>query len=200
MKRTTILWVAAALVLIAAPAVIGLVVFRDGSSTSARRAGALVPAGGTTSYQLQLVASATGTPVAAGKDAIEVESFTWGAENPTTIGSATGGAGSGKIQFNELTITKKVDKASPALFKNEAAGAHYTSAILSLRNAGETKPYMTFTMKTVFTTDINYGGSSPEVATEEIKFVFGSVTINVVEAGVATQLGWDQVLNKEASQ
>src|SRR5262249_40757702 len=32
--------------------------------------------------------------------------FTFGVENPTTIGSATGGAGAGKIKFNEFTISK----------------------------------------------------------------------------------------------
>jgi type VI secretion system secreted protein Hcp len=195
MKRT-VLWVVAAVVLIALPAVVGLVVFGDGTSSSARRAGALVAAGGTTSYQLQLIGSPTATPVAQGKDAIEVESFTWGSKNPTTIGSATGGAGAGKILFNELTITKKVDRASPALFKNEAAGAHYLTAILSVRNAGETKPYLTYTMKTVFTTSIDSSGASPEVVSEEIKFVFGSVTIEVLEDGLVTQAGWDQVLNK----
>jgi hypothetical protein len=34
-------------------------------------------------------------------------------ENPTTIGSATGGAGAGKIKFNEVTIKKPTDSASP---------------------------------------------------------------------------------------
>jgi hypothetical protein len=37
--------------------------------------------------------------------------------NPTTVGSATGGAGSGKIRFNEFTIKKTADSASP-IFSN----------------------------------------------------------------------------------
>ncbi len=36
--------------------------------------------------------------------AVEVNDFGFGVENPTTIGSATGGAGAGKIKFNEFTI------------------------------------------------------------------------------------------------
>jgi type VI secretion system secreted protein Hcp len=199
--RKGIIWVVGALVLIAVPAIVGLVVFRDGGSTSARRAGALVPAGGTTAYQLQLTTPAAGgSPVGAKDEAIEVESFSWGSENPTTIGSATGGAGAGKIKFNELTIVKKVDKASPALFKNEATGSHYPVAVLSLRKAGAKEPYLNFTMKTVFTTKIAYSGDSPEVVTEEITFVFGSVAIEVIEGGgVPVQAGWDQVLNKAAT-
>lgn len=38
--------------------------------------------------------------------AFEIKDFSFGVENPTTIGSATGGAGAGKIKFNEFTIKK----------------------------------------------------------------------------------------------
>ena len=37
--------------------------------------------------------------------------------NPSSIGSATGGAGAGKIKFNEFTIKKTTDKTSP-IFSN----------------------------------------------------------------------------------
>ena len=45
-------------------------------------------------------------------NAIQLGEFTLGMENKTTIGSATGGAGAGKVQFAEFTIKKVVDKAS----------------------------------------------------------------------------------------
>jgi hypothetical protein len=41
-----------------------------------------------------------------GKHAFEIKDFSFGVENPTTIGSATGGAGTGKISFNEFNIKK----------------------------------------------------------------------------------------------
>ena len=159
--RKKILWVAAALVLIALPAVIGLVALReDDSSSSDRRAGALVAPGGTaTAYQLQLTQAIAGTTEI--KDAIVVDSFSFGVENPTTIGSATGGAGAGKIKFNEFEINKKIDNASPVLFKQAASGAHYKKAVLTLRNAGDKDPYMTYTMETVFITKIDHSGGSP---------------------------------------
>jgi type VI secretion system secreted protein Hcp len=195
-----LIWIAAALVLIAIPAVIGLVALGDDdSSSSARRAGALVAPGGTTAYQLQLTQAVAGTPAI--KEAIVVDSFSWGAENPTTIGSATGGAGAGKIKFNELHIKKKVDRASPLLFKQMATGAHYKTAILTVRKAGEKEPYMTFTMDTVFVSNQNYGGGSPEVVDEEITFVFGKVGVQSSERSadgtLATPVtsGWDQVTN-----
>jgi type VI protein secretion system component Hcp len=50
--------------------------------------------------------------------AFEIKDFSFGVENPTTIGSATGGAGAGKIKFNEFTIKKTSDSASPAFFQD----------------------------------------------------------------------------------
>ena len=49
--------------------------------------------------------------------AFEIKDFSFGVENPTTIGSATGGAGAGKVKFNEFTIKKTSDSASPAFFE-----------------------------------------------------------------------------------
>ena len=46
--------------------------------------------------------------------AFEIKDFSFGVENQTTIGSATGGAGAGKIKLNELTIKKTTDTASPS--------------------------------------------------------------------------------------
>lgn len=199
--RKTVLWIAAALALIAIPAVVGLVALRDDdSSSSARRAGALVAPGSTaTAYQLQLTQALAGAPAL--KEAIVVDSFSWGPSSPTTIGSATGGAGAGKVAFNEFKITKKVDRASPLLFRQMATGSHYKTVVLTLRKAGEKEPYMTYTMDTVFVTKINYGGGSPEVANEEVTFVLGKVVVQSTDRNAdgtlapAVQYGWDQVLN-----
>jgi len=62
--------------------------------------------------------------------AFEIKDFSFGVENPTTIGSATKGAGAGKIKLNELTIRKTTDTASPSsssangggIFNNGAGG------------------------------------------------------------------------------
>ena len=200
--RKKALWAAAVLALIATPALVGLVALRgddESSSSSARRAGALVAPGGATAYQLQLTQALAGNPAL--KEAIEVDSFSWGAKNPITIGSATGGAGAGKIAFNELRINKKVDRASPLLFKQMATGAHYKTVVLSLRKAGEKDPYMTFTMDTVFISNMNYGGGSPQVASEEVTFVFGKVAVLSNDRNSdgtlapPVQMGWDQMTN-----
>jgi len=56
--------------------------------------------------------------------------------HPTTIGSATGGAGAGKVKFNEFTIHKTTDRASPTLYKNVSTGKHFNNVSLHVRKAG----------------------------------------------------------------
>jgi type VI secretion system secreted protein Hcp len=68
--------------------------------------------------------------------AFEIKDFSFGVENPTTIGSATGGAGAGKVTFSELTIKKTTDSASPVFFKNLVSGNHYKQVTLTMRKAG----------------------------------------------------------------
>ena len=71
------------------------------------------------------------------KGEFEIKDFSFGVENKTTIGSATGGAGSGKVKFNEFTIKKTTDSASPTLFAKCASGAHIKEAALTVRRAGD---------------------------------------------------------------
>ena len=45
---------------------------------------------------------------------IEIESFSWGASNTGSM-SAGGGGGAGKVNFQDLHFTTRVNKASPLL-------------------------------------------------------------------------------------
>lgn len=72
---------------------------------------------------VQKIREAAAKPSSASQQKVfEIKDFSFGVENPTTIGSATGGAGAGKIKFNEFTIKKTSDAASPALQKVSVAG------------------------------------------------------------------------------
>jgi type VI secretion system secreted protein Hcp len=195
--RKKALWGLVVAALVIAPAVVGLLVL---GGDDARTQGALVQEGGAESYQLVITGVLGGGGTPAGQ-AIAVDSFSWGAENPTTIGTATGGAGAGKIKFNEFTITKTIDEMSPILYKQMATGAHAQTATLTIRKAGATKaPYATFTFKTVFITKIDFSGGSPETPTEQVTFLAGSWTLDsanpAVEGAKPQRFGWNQVLNK----
>jgi len=144
-----------------------------------------------------------------GKHAFEIKDFSFGVENPTTIGSATGGAGSGKIKFNEFTIKKTTDQASPLFFKNCCVGAHYASVIIEMRKSGGSKEvsgktFLRFKFGTVFTTKIDWSGPGDEGPEEGITFVYGKLGVTYWpqdETGIPLALkpaGWDQVSNIDA--
>lgn len=142
--------------------------------------------------------------------AFEIKDFSFGVENPTTIGSATGGAGAGKIKFNEFTIKRTTDKSSPDFFKNCCAGAHYESVIIEMRKAGgdpqySGKAFLRFKFDTVFTTKIDWSGPGDEGPEESITFVYGKLGVKYwLQEGSGAQgkdsfAGWDQVKNKDAA-
>ena len=156
------------------------------------------------------------------KGEIDILNFHWGLTNAASIGSATSGAGSGKVKFNEFTIIKQTDAATPALFKACATGAHFPNATLVIRKAGGTQlEYLTMKFSTVFVVGIkSRGPDSPllpgagklkdatqgdnQLPTEEITFVYGKLQVQYQPQGSdggaqggPVLAGWDQVLNKK---
>jgi len=145
-------------------------------------------------------------------NAFEIKDFSFGVENPTTIGSATGGAGAGKIKFNEFTIKKTSDSASPLFFKNCCVGAHYKTVTISMRKSGGSpdvagKEFLQFRFDTVFTTKIDWTGPGDEGPEESITFAYGKLGVQYTpqtQEGKSDTppppQGWDQVANKDATQ
>ncbi len=124
----------------------------------------------------------------------EIESFSSGVQ--TEIGSATGGAGAGKIKFNEFTIKKTTDKASPSFFKNCALGAHYGKVIIEMRKSGgdpnsaADDPISSFVYENVFTTKIDWSGPGDEGPEESITFVYGKMGVKYIDPdGAVTDSG-----------
>jgi type VI secretion system secreted protein Hcp len=110
---------------------------------------------------------------------IELSSFSWSVENPTTIGSATGGAGTGKAKFNDFVVTKPVDKTSPQFFHELTIGNHkslVTIDFTKISGTGTEQTYLEYRMGVVFTTKISWssGGDQP---TESLTMVAGSVGV-----------------------
>jgi hypothetical protein len=64
--------------------------------------------------------------------AFEITDFSFGIENPTTIGAATGGAGAGKIKFNEFTIKKTVDRL------DQSSDSFYGTGVYKSTDSGRT--------------------------------------------------------------
>ena len=93
------------------------------------------------------------------KDEIEIESFSWGASNPGSFASASGG-GAGKVNFQDVHFTSRVNVASPNLMLACATGQHIKSAILTVRKAGkEQQEYYIVKLSDMLVSSYQSGGS-----------------------------------------
>ena len=95
--------------------------------------------------------------------------------------SASGGGvgGSGKPEVHDISLTKKVDKASPVFFKNCVSGTHYKKVTLAMRKAGgDPNVVIKYTLTNVIISsyqEVSSGGgkSKPE---ESITFNFTKIS------------------------
>jgi type VI secretion system secreted protein Hcp len=135
---------------------------------------------------------------------ISVSSFELAVENAASLGSGTGGAGAGKVQFDPLVVQKAVDQASPSLFSAASSGRHFQTVQLYLeQSTGPTeRPFLAYEFQTVFITKIDWSGSSGEQeAAETLTLAYGAVVIAYQQpnpdgsAGPVIQGGWNQITN-----
>ena len=92
----------------------------------------------------------------------DVLAWSWGMSQSGTM-HVGGGGGAGKANFQDLGITKWVDKGSVTLMQACAKGTHIESANLIVRKAGD-KPleYIKLDMKELIVSSISTGGSGGE--------------------------------------
>lgn len=115
-------------------------------------------------------------------DEIDVLSWSWGLSQSGTFHSG-GGGGAGKMDAQDLAITKYVDKSSPELMLACSNGKHIKDAVLTVRKAGE-KPldYVTITLEKVLVSSVSTGGSGGEDSlTENVTLNFAKVKVEYQE-------------------
>jgi type VI secretion system secreted protein Hcp len=95
-------------------------------------------------------------------ETIDVLAWSWGMSQSGTTHMGSGG-GAGKVNVQDLSITKYIDSSSAALLKHCAQGIHIPEAVLIIRKAGE-KPleYIKIKMTDVLVSNISTGGSGGE--------------------------------------
>jgi type VI secretion system secreted protein Hcp len=133
---------------------------------------------------------------------IDVLAWSWGASNSGNAHMG-GGQGAGKVNVQDLSFTKYIDKSSPDLMLFTCNGKHIPEAKLTVRKAGETPlEYLTITMSDLIVTSVSTGGSgSEDRLTENVTLNFAKVKVNYVEqtekgaAGAKPQMGWDIAAN-----
>lgn len=135
---------------------------------------------------------------------IEIYSFSWGASNPTTVGSGAGGLSAGKVSVSSFNVMKKTESSSAALFQACCTGQHFPSAKVVMRKAtgtsGGQQIFLEYDFTDVMVESIQWSGSSggDDTPTESVSLVFAVVAITYKkqdEAGggltVAGQASWD---------
>ena len=130
--------------------------------------------------------------------AIDVLAWSWGMSNS---GSArAGGGGAGKVNVQDLSVTKFVDKASPHLLRACVSGQRIANVELRGVRQGEGKatPYIIYKMKNVLVSSVNSGGSSGETSgSENVSFGFTEIEYTVFDStGGSTTFKWDLATNK----
>jgi type VI secretion system secreted protein Hcp len=132
------------------------------------------------------------------KDEIAILAWSWGVSNS---GSAHlgGGAGSGKVNVQDLSLTKYIDVASPDLALFSCNGKHIAKGQLTVRKAGENPlEYLIIKLEDILVASYSTGGSGGEDRlTENITLNFAKVDMEYTAqdakgaAGAKPKMGWD---------
>ncbi len=112
---------------------------------------------------------------------IEIQSFSWGASNPATIGAGGGGGGGGKVSVSSFNIMKRSDASSPLLFQACCQGDHYPKAVVTLNKAGgkAAVDFIKYEFEKVYVENIQWSGATggDDTPTESVSFAFGKVSV-----------------------
>ena len=108
---------------------------------------------------------------------IDILAWSWGMSQSGSFHSGAGG-GAGKANFQDISVTKWIDKASPNLMLSCATGKHIDDATIIVRKAGEKQlDYIKIKMEEVMVTSVSTGGSGGEDRlTENVTLNFAKVT------------------------
>ena len=128
--------------------------------------------------ELEGIKGETHDKVYKAKNAMDILAWSWGLSNTGTFHMGSGG-GAGKASFNDISITKYIDKASADLMLDCANGKHLPKGVITVRKAGE-KPleYLKISMTEVLVTAYTTGGSGGEDRlTENVSLNFAKVHV-----------------------
>ena len=132
------------------------------------------------------------------KGEIDVLSWSWGMSQSGSF-HVGGGGGAGKVNVQDISLTKWVDLASPLMMLYTSNGDHIPKAVLTVRKAGKDPlEYIIITLEKVMVTSVSTGGSGGEDRlTENITLNFAKCHVKYTEQtdtgaeGTVKEYGWD---------
>ncbi len=107
---------------------------------------------------------------------IELDSWSWGAANPSSLGGK--GLAAGKPSVSDLTVSFALEAASFALVKDLVQGTHVASATFTGRKTGgggTPYNYLLITLTNCFITSFSTGGGSTGVPSASLSISYEKV-------------------------
>ncbi|HEY4613282.1 MAG TPA: type VI secretion system tube protein Hcp [Bacteroidota bacterium] len=139
------------------------------------------------------------------KNAIDVESFSWGETNSGTHAGG-GGGGAGKVAMQDFHFVMRINKASPKLMLACATGEHIADGTLICRKAGtDQQEFLNIKMTDLLVSSYQTGGSGHGdiVPTDQISLNYAKIEFEYKEQkpdgslGGAVKAGYDLKANKK---
>ncbi len=116
-----------------------------------------------------------------GSGTFPVHAWAFGATQSIASGSG-GGAGAGKAMVSDLSVQRKFDECSPALFGVVTTGKHFQT--LTLTQQDKKGPVMIVTLTDILISSYQLSGSQANVdPVESVSFNFAKICINDVGSG-----------------
>ena len=113
-----------------------------------------------------------------------VQSWSWGASNPTRPGSIAG-----RPSLSDLSILKQLDACTPVLFQAVVEGSHWTTLnLVQADKNGEVVAQVT--ASSVYVDSVQDGGTVGSNPTESVSFAFISIKI---QEGSGPSFCWNTV-------
>ena len=139
------------------------------------------------------------------KDEIDISSFSCGLSQTGTF-SAGGGGGAGKVNVHDISVTKNVDKSTPALMAACASGKHIKEGLMTFRKAGD-KPleYLKIKLVDILVSSVQEAGhGGGDLLSESLSLNFSKFHVEYQEqkadgsGSPAGEMGWDVKANVKA--
>lgn len=115
-----------------------------------------------------------------------------------------GGGGQGKVDFHDISFTKRFDFSSPTLMIQCAKGTHIANGTVTLRKAGGDDPvdYLVIKLEQVLVSSLTPSGLGSGDGLEHLTLNFAKVKMTYTQQsekgakGKTNEFGWDAKAHK----
>jgi type VI secretion system secreted protein Hcp len=120
---------------------------------------------------------------------IEALSLGYGVSQSSSM-STGGGGGVGKADFNGISFTHYLDRASPNLFKYCAAGKHIPTVEVSVcKSGGGSQEFTTITLTDVLVANVGSHGSAGSQLIETVHLFYSTIVVGTKEQNADGSMG-----------